>query len=195
MDQAKISILSNRVLPVWGWSWWTWCCRQISSGGCVWSTSLYWPTGNQTYVTVPRDSVAVVVIAYLAARLNHTVALKGILPTAALLWAGVQYQELGLFSLLPRPFLDDLIISDQSFGALLRFPRPKEPMHSHFTCTSKLLRLILWPFSWRENVPLDSRGKIQNDILNKRQEFPQTQCIYLGLADISDRLVTSFNGI
>lgn len=33
-------VMRLSVLPVWGWRRWRWCCRQTSSAGCVWSTSL-----------------------------------------------------------------------------------------------------------------------------------------------------------
>lgn len=39
------------VLPVWGWSWWRWCCHQNASDGCVWSRSLCSPCGNKAHVT------------------------------------------------------------------------------------------------------------------------------------------------
>lgn len=35
-------------LPVWGWSWWRWCCRRTSSAGCVWSRSLCSPGDDTT---------------------------------------------------------------------------------------------------------------------------------------------------
>lgn len=39
------------VLPVWGWSWWRWCCHRNASAGCVWSRSLCSPCGNKAHVT------------------------------------------------------------------------------------------------------------------------------------------------